>query len=203
MNYGEIQAQGRESMRRAVLDAATRLLVQEGLGAITLRRIAREVGCSTTVLYTLFGGKQGVVDALWEEGFDRLWRAEEAALAAPDPLARLAALGRAYRQHALENPDYYRVMFGAVLPGVRPSHETAGRGRRTFRVLVDAVRDCMDAGAFRREDPHPVATVLWATVHGVVSLQLAGALGEAEARQVFERALPAVAAGFRADAGGT
>ena len=196
MSYPQIQARGRDALRRAVLDASTRLLVHEGLAALTLRRIAREVGCSTTVLYTLFGGKQGVVDALWLEGFARLWRQEEEALAAADPLARLAALGRAYRQHALANPDYYRVMFGSAVPGFRPSAESLARGRHTFQVLVDAVRACVEAGLFRPEDPELIATVLWATVHGVVSLELAGNLRQPEAEAVFDRALRAVGVGF-------
>ena len=196
MTYPQIQASGRDALRRAVLDAATRLLVTEGLAALTLRRIAREVGCSTTVLYTLFGGKQGVVDALWLEGFDRLWRLEEEALTAADPLARLAALGRAYRRHALANPDYYRIMFGSAVPGFRPSAESLAGGHQTFQVLVDAVRASIGAGLFRPEDPELIATVLWATVHGVVSLELAGNLREPEAETVFDRALRAVGAGF-------
>jgi hypothetical protein len=42
-----------------------------------MRRIASEVGCSTSVRYTMFGGKAGVVEALWAGGFERLrlrWR---------------------------------------------------------------------------------------------------------------------------------
>lgn len=197
MHYASIQARSREALRRAILDAATRLLAEEGARALGMRRIAGEVGCSTTVLYTLFGGKQGVVEALWREGFDWLWQAEEAALAADDPLGRLAALGWAYRQHALENPDYYRVMFGGVIPDFQPSDETLGRSHRTFQVLVDAVRDCIDANVFQPEDPETVASVLWAMVHGVVSLELAGSFREADRQVIFERAMRTVAMGFR------
>ncbi len=196
MSYQEIQAQGQAALRRAILDEATRLLVHEGLNALTLRRIANAVGCSTTVLYTLFGGKNGIVEALWLEGFARLWQAEEAAEAGPDPLARLAALGWAYRSHALENPDYYRVMFGGAIPNFRPSERAVELSRETFRVLVDAARDCIEAGIFRREDPELVASVLWTVVHGAVSLQLNGDFQEPQARVVFERAMQAAAAGF-------
>ena len=198
MTYTTIQSQSRDALRRAVLDAATRLLVEHGLAGLSLRRVATEVGCSTTVIYTLFGGKDGLVDALWLEGFDRLFRAESDALAIADPLERLGALGRAYRRHALDNSDYYQVMFGGAVPGFRPSDPSLGRSRRTFQVLVDAVRDCMDAGVFRQEDPHLVATVLWATVHGAVSLELAGGFREGEGEAVFARATRAVAAGLMA-----
>jgi AcrR family transcriptional regulator len=196
MQYADIQHQSRETLRRAILDAATRLLVDGGLRALSMRRVAAEVGCSTTVLYTLFGGKPGLLDALWQEGFDRLWQAEERALETEDPLSRLAALGSAYRQHALENPDYYRVMFGGVIPGFQPSPPALDQSRQTFQVLVDAVQGCIDANIFRREHPEAVALVLWATVHGVVSLELAGSLRESERQQVFEQAMRAVATGF-------
>ncbi len=196
MQYASIQTRGREALRRAILDAATRLLVEGGLPALSMRRVAAEVGCSTTVLYTLFGGKQGMVEALWREGFDRLWQAEEVVLATDDPLGRLAALGWAYRQHALENPDYYRVMFGAAVPNFRPSARALELSRQTFRVLVDAARACIEAGLFRREDPELVASVLWTVVHGAVSLQLNGDFQEPEARIVFERAMRAAAEGF-------
>ena len=197
MTYATIRSQSRDALHRAVLDVAIRLLAVEGPTALTMRRVAARVGCSTTVLYTLFGGKQGLVEALWREGFDRLWHAETDAPAATDPLARLAALGQAYRAHALANPDYYRLMFGGAIPGFRPSAGTLAHGRRTFQVLVDATRACVESGLFRREDPELVASVLWATAHGVVSLQLAGNLPEPVAGPVFEHALRAVAAGFR------
>ena len=196
MSYEAIQAQGQAALRRAILDEATRLLVEEGLRGLSLRRIAGAVGCSTTVLYTLFGGKNGIVEALWLEGFARLWQAEERAERGQDPLARLAALGGAYRTHALENPDYYRVMFGGAVPGFRPSERALDLSRETFRVLVDAARDCIEAGLFRPEDPEVVASVLWTVVHGAVSLQLNGAFQEPGARAIFERAMRAAAEGF-------
>lgn len=196
MHYADIQDRSREDLRRAILDAATRLLVGDGLQALSMRRVAAEVGCSTTVLYTMFGGKSGLLDALWAEGFDRLWQAEEQVGETEDPLARLAALGSAYRQHALENPDYYRVMFGGAIPGFQPSPSALDQSRRTFQVLVDGVQAGMDAGVFRRGDPETVALALWATVHGVVSLEIAGGLRESEGQQVFEQAMRAVATGF-------
>lgn len=196
MHYADIQDRSREDLRRAILDAATRLLVGDGLQALSMRRVAAEVGCSTTVLYTMFDGKSGLLDALWAEGFDRLWQAEEQVGETEDPLARLAALGSAYRQHALENPDYYRVMFGGAIPGFQPSPSALDQSRRTFQVLVEGVQAGIDAGVFRPGDAETIALVLWATVHGVVSLELAGSLREEERQGVFEQAMRAVATGF-------
>ncbi len=63
----------------AILEAASKLLSEEGAGALTVRRIATEAGCSTMGLYSRFGGKDGVVDQLYVQGFDQLCDAMSAA----------------------------------------------------------------------------------------------------------------------------
>lgn len=171
--YQVAQRSGQEALRRTLLDAASRLLVAEGPGALTMRRVAGAVGCSTTVLYTMFGGKEGLADALYQEGFERLRRRLEA-VAGDDPLGRLAALGHAYRANALAERAYYGVMFQQAIPGFRPSAASLAAAGASLEVLTRAVRAAMDAGALRPVDPQPVAEVLWAAVHGVVSLELAG-----------------------------
>src|SRR6266542_2987448 len=126
-----------------------------------MRRIAAEVGCSTSVLYTMFGGKSGVAEGLWREGFERLRQALEQADGA-DPLGRLAAMGRAYRENALANRAYYAVMFQRPIPGFQPSAEAYAESLRPLQLLVGAVADCIDAGVFRAADPAHSAGVLWA-----------------------------------------
>ena len=86
--YELAQRQGQDVLRRTLLDAASRLLVAEGPQALTMRRVAAAVGCSTTVLYTAFGSKDGLADALFLEGFQRLRRRLEAVPSGGDPLAR-------------------------------------------------------------------------------------------------------------------
>ena len=118
--YGQAYAAGRQAVRQLILDTASRLLETEGPDALTMRRIASEAGCSTSVLYTMFGGKTGVTDGLWREGFERLRQALQQA-EGDGPLGRLAAMGRAYRANALANPAYYTVMFQRPIPGFEPS----------------------------------------------------------------------------------
>jgi AcrR family transcriptional regulator len=193
--YGQAYAAGRQAVRRLVLDVASRLLEAEGPEALTMRRIAAEVGCSTSVLYTMFGGKSGVAEGLWREGFERLRQAMER-VEADDPLGRLTALGHAYRANALANRAYYAVMFQRPIPGFEPSAEAYADSLRPLHILVGAVADCIEAGVFRAADPAHVATVLWAAAHGAVSLELAGYEGAADAEARFEDLLAAAAAWF-------
>jgi AcrR family transcriptional regulator len=188
----------RRRQRRAVLDAASAVLAEEGLAALTVRRVAREVGASTTVVYTLFGGKEGLLEALWTEGFDRLWTLEADAPRTP-PTRWLQALGEAYWRNAVEHPAYYAIVFGAAVPGFRPSQATFRHGRRTFRIVVEAVQACIDAGAYEDHGAEAMAEELWAAVHGVVSLHLAGHLPDEErAHELWRRVGRALGRSFQA-----
>ncbi|GKQ39059.1 TetR/AcrR family transcriptional regulator [Streptomyces sp. A012304] len=183
--YQRALRSGQGALRRAFLEAARRLLVEEGPGALTLRRIAGDVGCTTKVVYTMFGGKDGLAEALFTDGFERFRQRLLRIPAQDDPVAHLRALGVAYRQNALAVPDYYRVMFEQTIPGFVPSEEARGHSRAVFEILVRAVTACVTSGRFSADsDPEQVAHMLWATQHGVVSLELTGYLThEAAERQ--------------------
>jgi AcrR family transcriptional regulator len=179
------------------LDAASRLLESEGPQALTMRRIAGEVGCSTSVLYSMFGGKAGVAEALWCEGFERL-HAALAAVEGDEPLARLAGLGQAYRASALDNQSYYAVMFARPIPGFDPPSEAYEVSLRPLRLLTEAVADCVAAGVFRSVEPAHAARVLWAASHGAVSLELAGYEGAIDPEACYRDVMAAAAASFLA-----
>lgn len=193
-----------ETLRRAILDTASHLLAEEGPQALTMRRVAAAAGCSTTVLYTAFGSKDGLADALYREGFERLGQRLAAAASAvedpDDPRAVAVALARAYRAAALADRNYYGVMFGQVIPGFVPSAESLAVGNATLAVLAEAVREGMAAGFLLPGDAQAVAEVLWAAAHGVVSLELAGHFPDAETAEARYRTLTRAAlAAFLAD----
>jgi len=196
-DYRTARAQSRAAERRVILDAAGYLLAREGAAALTMRRLAQELACSTQVLYTMFHNKEGIVDGLYLEGFDRLRQALEEAPVAADPLDTLRAIGWAYRTFALTNPTYYQVMFTHAVPGFTPPEASLRRSHRSFAVLQEAVARCMTAGIFTDGDAEEVADMLWAMVHGLVSLELAGYFPHPEnARRRFALTLEAVEAGL-------
>jgi AcrR family transcriptional regulator len=144
-------------------------------------------------VYTLFGDKQGLLAAMYREGFSRLGAASEAAArGAADPLTALAELGLAYRRAALDNPHLYDLMFGRPVASFEPDPEAKAVAEASYRPLVDAVQRCIDAGAFvPTADAERVAFFLWAVSHGMVSLELAGQLTgtDAERRAAYDDAL--------------
>ncbi|MEV1179484.1 TetR/AcrR family transcriptional regulator [Nonomuraea sp. NPDC049784] len=184
--YQQAQQEGQHVVRAAILDAATHLLVTEGPAALTVRRIAGEVGCSTKVIYTLFGGKDGLSEALWLEGFARFERRLLEELDdGDDPLTSLRRGLDAYRAYALAEPDYYRVMFLGAMAGFKPGDEAVGSARRTFGLLVRGVGECLEAGALRGGEAVEIADVLWMAVHGAVSLEILGHFDEPTAARRY------------------
>jgi AcrR family transcriptional regulator len=182
-----------------LLDTAGALLTTEGPDALSVRRIATEVDTSTTAVYSLFGGKPGLLRALFVEAFTRFGAHLGAVTPSDDPLADILALGRAYRASAADDPHLYAVMFGSPIPGFEPQPEDWAQAATTFKPLLDAVRRAIDAGLLCAEDPALVATAMWATVHGLVSLELGRALPP-QARppaEVFETAIRANLRGWR------
>ncbi|MGP4023435.1 TetR/AcrR family transcriptional regulator [Actinomadura sp. 3N407] len=188
------QRRGDDAIRTTLLDAASRLLATEGPQALALRRIAAEAGCSTTVLYRMFGGKAGLTEALYIEGFERFRRRLAAVPHDPDPRVHVRELGRAYRANALAERNYYGLMFGEPLPGFQPGEEALSTALSTFQILEDAVTACAAAGLLIDADPRHVAASFWAGIHGFVSLELDGHLPDADA--ILDTLMRGVSSGF-------
>lgn len=160
-----------------LIEAAARLLADEGPSGLSTRRLAAEVGTSTMAVYTHFGGLPELVRAVVREGFKRLGDHLAAVPETDDPLADLAALGEAYRANALDNPHLYAVMFGsASLGGYRLHDDELDEGRYTYEMLVRATQRTIDAGIFKPGDANAIAAQLWSATHGFVMLELAGYL---------------------------
>jgi AcrR family transcriptional regulator len=190
---------GSDGVEQALLAAAARLLTEEGPEALSVRRVAAEAGVSAMGVYSRFGGKQGLVEALFLDGFARLQQVLAAVPRTGDPVEDLLEGSRRYRRFALESPAAYAVMFSRAIPEFVPSAPCKLDAAGAFEVLVDAVRLGIDAGALRPGDPVDIAEGIWATCHGLVSLELAG-MGFVPDREAhFEATNAALLRGLRAD----
>lgn len=168
-----------DALRARLLDAAATATAAHGPDGFSLRALARAAGTSTSAVYSLFGSREALVAAVGREAFRRLAEHLDAAPHTGEPGPDLLALGLAYRRFALDEPGFYRVMFE-----VAPEHGH-GAEEPTFAVLREAV------ARVRPDDAREGALALWALVHGLVSLELAGLLpgGEPERADRFRAAL--------------
>ncbi|WP_236796830.1 TetR/AcrR family transcriptional regulator [Amycolatopsis sp. GM8] len=187
-----------EALRLRLLDRAGELLSTEGAKALSLRKLAADAGTSTTAVYSLFGGKPDLVNALYAEGFKRFGARMRAVPRTGDAAEDLVRLGLAYRESALADPHLYSIMFTKSVPGFEPNPEANEMGRSALAPLVDVVRDGISTGHFADVPPETIAVSSWGIVHGLVSLELNGNLPENfDVGQVYEEALRAHAKGWR------
>ena len=184
-----------EVTAEAMVDAAGRLLSTDGASGLSLRRLADEVGVSTTAVYSLFGGKAGLVRALHRTGFDRLAH-HLATVTTDDPIDRVCQLAHAYRRAALTSPHLYDVMFACPVPEFVPTEEDRQASLATLQSLRDAVSAAVDDGAVTG-DVDDLTIVLWGVVHGMCSIELAGSPADDErADQRFALAVEATLSGL-------
>lgn len=156
-----------DDQRARILASALDVLRTQGASGLTVRAVAKGAGCSTTGVYTWFGGKQGLVEAIFVDGFRSFDAALVAGFAAGDDLVAAAS----YRDWALANPTQYLVMFGGAVPGFEPGDDAKAVADVAFAHLVEWVAGRRDLGG--AEARHEAMRV-WATVHGYVMLELAG-----------------------------
>jgi AcrR family transcriptional regulator len=175
-------------MRQKLLDAALTVLQRDGASALTVRNISDEAGCSTTGIYTNFGGKNGLVEAMFLEGFESFDEALAPSYAADD----LLAAGLMYRQWALANRMHYLVMFGHAVPDFEPGEEAMARALASFQALSEAI------GRRGSEDPESQAYHVYACVHGHVMLELVGMgpPGSEDVEELYEEGVRMALAGL-------
>lgn len=159
-----------DTNKERVLSAATELLDEQGLGGLSVRSIAKRAGLSTIAIYSHFKGKQGVLDALYIEGFEALDRAMLAANEHPEPLTAALRGCESYLELARKNEARYRLTFGETDISYEPSTEARQVARKAFESLVK-----LTARQFPKDTPYMVhqraALETWALIHGFVSLR--------------------------------
>ncbi|GGE71893.1 TetR/AcrR family transcriptional regulator [Nesterenkonia cremea] len=151
-----------DTVQLKLLEAASESIAARGVEGLSLRSVASQAGTTTAAVYSLFGNRDELIDAVVQEGFGRFAARLETVEQSDDALADLLALGLAYRQNALEDSNFYRVMFSAAPYDPENS---------TFQTLTHAVARAIDCES---EQARVHAERVWAYVHGLVSLELAG-----------------------------
>jgi AcrR family transcriptional regulator len=177
-----------EETKARLLTHARDLYLEEGFARFSLREVARRSGVSAAAVYRHYDGKEALLRSVCEGGFRIFSSYLMKALSAATPRERMAKCAEQYLRFGLENPRDYRFIFmGAAedFKALAPSPD--GQADSTFNFLVDRVSECVKAKILRKGDPDELATVIWAHVHGLVSLRLSGHLDSVGTDEDFER----------------
>ena len=164
------------AFRGKAVAAATRLFAERGYRGVTLRSLAKELGVSPMTPYRYFENKEELFAMVRTEAFRRFADAQRDAVAgitAPEDVLRM--LGRAYVSFAIDEPDAYHIMFELLQAPAGTYPELEAEQARSFSYLHEAVQASVDAGLLEGDSLRR-AHYLWAQIHGLVSLHLAGKL---------------------------
>jgi len=154
--------------RETLLDAALRLLEERGPGALRIRDLAAAAEQSTMGVYTHFGSKQGLLEQLYLYGFRRLEDQLNSVPTDGQGRQELLEFALAYRTFALENEALYGLMFERASPDFVPSDASRLAALSTFEILAARVAEWWPDLI----EPAAAAHLLWATMHGLVSIEL-------------------------------
>ena len=165
-----------QDLKRLILDTTRRLLVSKGFASLSMRSIAREMNYSATSIYLHFKNKDALFHALIEEGMTLLFERQRkiAQQYSHNVLERLRALCDGYIRFGLDFPEYYEIMF-MLHPELttRFPKESFRRARRNLALMKITLDEGVKQDVVDVDDTHAATNVMWASLHGAVSILLA------------------------------
>jgi AcrR family transcriptional regulator len=178
MGSTERREREKGELRQLILDTARQLFLEEGFDAVTMRRIADKIEYTPTTIYLHFKDKEALFRELIEDDFRKLAESFAKLVEINDPLERIEAAAWAYARFALTHPNHYQLMFMSPTAPESDPESNPDRGipeRDAYAFLRWTVQQAIDSGQFRQEysDVELASQVLWAGIHGVVSLEIA------------------------------
>ncbi|GAA0937083.1 TetR-like C-terminal domain-containing protein [Nonomuraea longicatena] len=183
-----------DTVKDRLIESATEMFATRPKESITIRALAAAAGTATAAVYSLFGGKDGLIAEVRDRAVAGLSRELSAVSSCDDPLADLYALAVAYRRWGREHPHLYTVLFGGV-QSFDPSGDVGAAD--PIRPLIEAIDRARSASVLSG-DATSIALSLWVALHGLVTLELAGALDTATAESTFRSTIPAALRGWAA-----
>ena len=146
-----------------------------GLQAVSLRRVGSSLGVTAPALYAYVTDKNDLLRSVAEGEFDRLME-RFAAIDDPDPLERVRQLGRAYVDHAVNNPELFRTMFlfPPELANTTATGQELPAATKAFEMALSATTAAVDQGCFPGIDPLTAALTTWTAMHGLADVLLLG-----------------------------
>jgi len=187
----------KEATYQEIITTARQQIAKEGAPALSLRGIARQMGMTAPALYRYFQNRDALVTTLIIHAYQSLQEHLEGIRLAhqqESPGGQLVAVGLAYRDWALKNPEDYALIFGTPIPGYEaPPESTLPLARNALGVLIQVLAEGWQGGEFNLPHQTPAlaeglladnpdaeafapvlttALALWSLVHGLTSLEL-------------------------------
>ena len=174
MGVLERRAREKEALRTRILDATSKLILEEGFENLSIRRIAERIEYSPATIYLYFKDKAELVAAICEEAFgEMLETIGQACESTPDALEGLRRGLRAYIEFGIRHPSHYLIVFGmSGLPDQQNSCEPNDLSMQTYAFLKRGLQACIEAGVIPPSDVETASRVTWMAIHGITTISI-------------------------------
>lgn len=182
----------KNSASKEIASVTLRLLEKEGVEAVSMRRVAEEVGITPMAIYHHFPNRDALLQSITDGEFQRLLQLCLRRLRAGRLESALLNILDGYLDYAIAYPNLFDYVFLKPRPDARKfPQDFRARKSPTLNLIADAASDAMKAGVLKKDDSWEVAMVLWAEAHGCVTLYRAGrfAMPERQFRAFYRRSL--------------
>jgi AcrR family transcriptional regulator len=162
-----------DAARKAILDTAVRMIIEQGLGSVTMRRLAKQVGCSPATLYKHFDNKDSMMEAIRQEGWRLMGELDsDYNFAGLSPIEHLKLSGKIFQEFPQKFPEYYMLMFGSM--DAAPMSAASIQEDEGFQGLIGLLAGAMLSGDITTEayTPKELAFHIWMLSHGIAMLRM-------------------------------
>ena len=171
---------------------ALAILEEEGPEAVSMRRVASDVGITPMAIYHHFPDREALLNTVTDREFAKLLSHMQAHPLNGSLENRVIAVMEGYVDYSFKQPRVFDYVFSRVRSDAR-KYPQDFRARRspTLNPIADMLAGEMEKGLLKQDDVWEVAFALWAHIHGYVMLYRAGriALSEKEFRKLLHRSL--------------
>jgi AcrR family transcriptional regulator len=187
-----------DATRAALLAAAERIIEANGAEAASVRAVAEAIDTTTRAVYSVFGSKDGMLEALAIGLFELLSEAIDACVSTDDPVEDIVTISvDGFRRTALEHPAMYGLVFLRLVPGLRLGDEFAEVSAGAFGRLRSHLARLEASDGLGVMSDLDAARSVHALTEGLATMELRGMLsGADDAEMIWRNAIAALVRGF-------
>ncbi|NUQ82905.1 MAG: TetR/AcrR family transcriptional regulator [Bacteroidetes bacterium] len=173
MGIAERKDRERQEMKSLILQAATRMFIEEGYEKTSLRKIAEQIEYSPATIYLYYADKDELFFAIHDEAFKHFFETMYGLDSVTDPFERLVQLGQRYIDFSMKNPELYDLMFLMEAPmKSQQVCEEWGHGDRSWEALYQIISECIAAGYFKSGDALNISRLVFSFMHGLMTVYI-------------------------------
>lgn len=164
----------------ALINATVDMITQQGVNSVTMRHLSEWLGVSRTAAYRHFKNKEALLTATAASGFKQFTAdLHRSRFSEPhDPITQFRKMGKAYLQFAIENPAYYRLMFGDMV--TQESKDLSEASESAFNELLLMIETLQSSGCIAVKPPSIQAIYIWSLMHGLAGIVINNKLEDNE-----------------------